>query len=290
MKHQRLCVAMMRVKHCTGLFVLCMTLAHTLSHGDTAPPMALDSFILIAHRGVVTDDAPENSLAALDEAIRRGYTHVEVDIRGTKDGYPVCSHDDCLRRVAGVSKHVSELTLSELRALVPQNTVPDFETFCARSAGRIGLMPDLKGAPSEAMDAFVKNVERALVKHGLMEDAYFIGRRAIAEQMTGGGRIAWRTSLAEARASERMEQNPGDRWFIFGHAADFDAESVRGFQELGLKVIVSINIFHYLGVGHFQETGDRDVARMLTYGVDGLQIDSVYEAAFREAYFGNEPE
>ena len=267
------------------LFLLCAVGAY--GTGDP-PPMDVDGFILIAHRGVVTDTIPENSLPALEESIRRGYTHMEVDIRGTRDGHAVCSHDDSLRRVAGISKLISELTLAELRALVPMDLVPDFATFCARSEGRIGVMPDLKGGPPETEEAFVRSVETSLVKRGLMDDAFFIGRSALRPLFSRPARGSWRPTLEEALASDRIKDNPGDHYFIFGHAADFDAASVRGFQELGLKVIVSINIFHYLEIGHYQENGDRDVARMLAYGVDGLQIDNVYEDAFRRAFFGED--
>ena len=51
-------------------------------------PALTDGFILVAHRGVVDETFTENGLPSLEEAIRRGYTHVEVDIRSTKDGVP----------------------------------------------------------------------------------------------------------------------------------------------------------------------------------------------------------
>lgn len=70
--------------------------------------------MLIAHRGVVTDTLKENSLASLAETIRRGYTHIEVDLRMTKDGEIVCLHDNSLRRTTGVSKHINRITLEEL--------------------------------------------------------------------------------------------------------------------------------------------------------------------------------
>lgn len=238
--------------------------------------------ILIAHRGVVTDTIPENSLASLEETIRRGYTHIEVDLRSTKDGHAVCLHDNSLRRAAGLSRLVSELTLAELRALAPVETVPDFATFCARCEGRIGLMPDIKEWPPEAEEAFAKSIEQPMIRHGLMENAFFIGKHAITKRFADRARVSWKPSLEEARASDHIRNAPGRHLFIFGHAVAFDAPTVRGFQALGLKVIVSINIFHYLRVGDWEENGNRDVARMIEYGVDGLQIDSVYEPAFRE--------
>ena len=69
---------------------------------------------------------------------------------------------------------------------------------------------------------------------------------------------------------------PGSSFFIFNHAADFDREQVDGFHALGLDVVVSINTFHYRE-GDPIAQGVRDLERMLALGVDGLQIDSVYD-------------
>lgn len=249
-----------------------------------AETLALGDFILIAHRGVVTEALPENSLASLEETIRRGYSHIEVDLRGTRDGHAVCLHDDSLRSAAGLSQRVSELTLAELRALVPVEIIPDFATFCARCEGRISLMPDIKSCPPDVEAAFAKSVETAMTRHGLMQKAYFIGKHTITERFAEVCRVALRGKLEAMQNKAEFDRRPGDQYFVFGHAADFDADSVKAFQALGLKVIVSINILHYLQLGNWQEIGNRDVARMLAYGVDGLQIDSVYELAFREAF------
>ncbi len=267
-----------------ALIILVVLFVHAAGSAEAPPErMGLGDFILIAHRGVVSEDIPENSLASLEETIRRGYSHMEVDLRCTKDGHAVCVHDDSLRAAAGVSANVSALTLAELRALVPQEIVPDFATVCARSEGRIGLMVDIKAGPAGQEQAYARSIEAPMRKHGLMEDAYFIGRRAITEYFTApGGRLSWRASLDEAQSSDRARQESGERYFIFGHAADFDEASVKGFQDMGLKVIVSINIHHYLRIGDWQLNGNRDVVRMMDYGVDGLQIDCVYEPAARE--------
>jgi glycerophosphoryl diester phosphodiesterase len=238
--------------------------------------------LLIAHRGVITEEIPENSLASLEETIRRGYTHIEVDLRCTKDGHAVCLHDDSLRRTSGLTQRVSELTLAEVRELVPVERLPDFAAFCEISAGRIGLMPDIKEWPPDVEEAFAQSIEEPMVKHGLMENAFFIGKHSITAHFASKGRCAWGASLEEAKADDRLQNRLGDHNFIFGHAVDFDALSVKAFQALGLKVIVSINTLHYLRGGGWEEKGNRDVARMLEYGVDGLQIDSVYDPAFRK--------
>ncbi len=258
-----------------------------LCFGAAEPQLALpDGFLLVAHRGVTDSGLVENSLEAFDAAIARGYTHVEVDVQCTSDGHPVCLHDRNLKRTAGVDRHVDELTLAELRTLAPETLVPDFETVCIRAENRIGLMLDIKGCPSDLRDIFVQRLETSLRRHGLLESALFIGRADVGGAFRGKARIAWGASLEKAKRSPLWNRQPGGEFFVFGHAEDFNRENVAAFQAHGLKVIVSINQFHYLGKGDLVALGMADVRRMLDYGVDGLQIDSVYDQCFRRKESG----
>jgi len=128
-------------------------------------------FILVAHRGGVVDDAlSENSLKGLEEAIRRGYTHVEIDVRITKDGHAVCFHDDNLMREVGVDKNISDLTLNELKELKlikSQETIPRFEDYCSKCAGRINVMIDTKSGEANNVEQYARDIETALTKYGL---------------------------------------------------------------------------------------------------------------------------
>ena len=248
----------------------------------TAPDEeALPAFVLVAHRGVVTEELRENSLASLEETIRRGYTHIEVDVRSTKDGHPVCLHDGNLERTCGVNANVGALTLAELRELAPEERLPSFETFCARCEGRIGLMPDIKHCAHAVFDTFAERIDGSMTRHGLVESALFIGDKRCADRFRGRGRLSWGGSPEDARRYGVAKDPRG--YFVFGHANDFDAASVKAFQAMGIPVIVSINLFHYDDVAEDRvAAGTADVKRMLAYGVDGLQIDSVYEDAAKQ--------
>ncbi|MFF4606060.1 glycerophosphodiester phosphodiesterase [Streptomyces sp. NPDC001339] len=57
----------------------------------------------IAHRGA-SRDAPENTLAAVDAARRRGFVWVENDVQRTKDGRLVVIHDATLNRTTDAAK------------------------------------------------------------------------------------------------------------------------------------------------------------------------------------------
>lgn len=236
-----------------------------------------DNLLLIAHRGVVTETISENSLAALEECIRRGYTHMEVDLRVTKDGHAVCLHDSSLKRTTGIDKRIHEVTLSELRGLVDENTVPSLRAFCKAAAGRIELMPDVKDCPPDLAEQFGKSIATDLNHHGLMENALFIGRHDYVSRELGKRRISTREPPVQLKEIATTNPDLADEYFVFGHAKDFNTENVPEYQSLGLLVIVSINLFHY-PQGDAVQQGLDDVQRMLKLGVDGLQIDSDYDA------------
>ncbi|MFJ3301612.1 glycerophosphodiester phosphodiesterase [Streptomyces sp. NPDC086549] len=58
---------------------------------------------VIAHRGA-SAYTPENTLPAIDEAARLGFSWVENDVQRTKDGELVVIHDDSLRRTTNVEQ------------------------------------------------------------------------------------------------------------------------------------------------------------------------------------------
>jgi glycerophosphoryl diester phosphodiesterase len=69
-----------------------------------------------AHRGNARA-APENTLSAMRKAIENGADYAEMDVHMTADGVVVLLHDRDLKRVAGVSRRLDELTYDEVRKL-----------------------------------------------------------------------------------------------------------------------------------------------------------------------------
>lgn len=68
---------------------------------------------MIAHRSD-TRVAPENTMAALERAVRNGYKSVEADVQFTKDGVPVILHDNRIDNVSNGSGLISEMTYEEV--------------------------------------------------------------------------------------------------------------------------------------------------------------------------------
>lgn len=72
--------------------------------------------LVVAHRGIVSG-FPENTLAAFREAIRQGFSAIEVDLRATADGHIVVMHDETVDRTTNGCGEVSERTLADVRSL-----------------------------------------------------------------------------------------------------------------------------------------------------------------------------
>lgn len=69
---------------------------------------------MIAHRGD-TSTAPENTMAAFQSALLRGYKAVETDVQFTKDNVPVILHDSTINRTSNGSGRIMDLTFDEVR-------------------------------------------------------------------------------------------------------------------------------------------------------------------------------
>jgi glycerophosphoryl diester phosphodiesterase len=68
---------------------------------------------ITAHRGAASD-APENTVAAVREALALGADRVEVDAMLAADGVPMVFHDTDLRRLTGDRRRIADLTSAEL--------------------------------------------------------------------------------------------------------------------------------------------------------------------------------
>ena len=71
--------------------------------------------VAIAHRGGA-GAAPENTIAAFENAVSRGYTYLETDVHVTSDGIVVAFHDDALDRVSDKSGHINSLSITQVES------------------------------------------------------------------------------------------------------------------------------------------------------------------------------
>ncbi len=104
--------------------------------------------VYYAHRGLHdnTSDAPENSLAAFQKAVKAGYG-IEMDVQLTKDKVPVVFHDFTLERICGREGKVCDYTFQELkqfRLCGSEERIPGFEEALRTIKGKVPLIVELK--------------------------------------------------------------------------------------------------------------------------------------------------
>jgi len=107
---------------------------------------------IIAHRAGA-HHAPENTLAALEIAIRQKADYAEIDVQRTSDGTIVVVHDQDLMKLARDPRRIDQTTYQDLSQVdIGSLFHPDFKReriarlsdFLSAAAGKIGLLIELK--------------------------------------------------------------------------------------------------------------------------------------------------
>lgn len=138
--------------------------------------MSLPSLTLprvVGHRGAATY-APENTLASLREARRRGATWVEFDVKLSGDGVAMLMHDDSLKRTAGLDRLAAATPWAEIRGLdagiwkargFAGERVPSFaEAIACLGEEGLGANVEIKPCPGREAETARATVE-TLRKH-----------------------------------------------------------------------------------------------------------------------------
>jgi glycerophosphoryl diester phosphodiesterase len=129
--------------------------ALTVPAAAAAEPDAPTGVLAVAHRGAV-EDAPESTLAALDQAVADRADRVSIDVHLTADGVPVVVHDLSLSRTTDVEQvlpgrapwNVSDVTLADLRRLDAGSWFPGGLYTGSRVLTLDEVLADLSGSPT----------------------------------------------------------------------------------------------------------------------------------------------
>ena len=127
-------------------------------------------FVTCGHRGA-SGWAPENTLPAFTKAMEMGADYSELDVRLSKDGFVVLSHDDSLVRTAKVKCVIRDFTLAELQQMdvgswfAPEYQgvhVPTLQEVIRLVKGKMKLNIEIKiGKPEPELAQKVIDVIRA---------------------------------------------------------------------------------------------------------------------------------
>ena len=128
--------------------------------------------LIAAHRGGYANDrdeaAPENSVANVAVAVRKGFDLYETDIQRTKDGVFVVVHDATLERETNGTGAVSSLTLAELKDLqkryrdgsLAEEKVATLEELLLAGKDTILFKADLKPGIIDHFDSLARLIDR----------------------------------------------------------------------------------------------------------------------------------
>lgn len=226
---------------------------------------------VLAHRGLALG-APENTLAAFEEAVRAGARYLETDIHPSADGAAVLAHDPTLRRVAGRPDAVSDLSLDELRGVDLGGghgfgTLDDLLHAFPEARLNIDVKTDAAAAPTIAA------VRRAGAAHRVLLTAFSDARRRrLADAAPDTVTSAGRASVLRALAASRGRSPAAMRRAVAGARALQIPERVGRLRLLSPALLETAHAAG-LEVHVWTVNDESDMRRLLALGVDGIVTD-----------------
>lgn len=225
-----------------------------------------------AHRGV-SALMPENTLPAFAAAVALGADEIEFDVRLTKDGQMIVSHDNTLERISDGCGKLKDFTLEELRRLNIGGkhgwTVP----FCtpeevfALLANRVVFNIHLKEHGEDGI--LIRRLVELVEKYDAHENVYFAA---------SPGELEWMQRLAPEIPRTAI-QLPRDEMGIWDMAEKYDCSRVQFW--LGMFDEELIRRLHDRGVLcnlYFADTAE-DYQTYFDMGIDTLLTNRMDLAA-----------
>ncbi len=115
-------------------------------------------YVLVAAHRACHNQAPENSLLAIENAIHKGIDIIEIDVRMTKDNVPVLMHDGTIDRTTTASGNIEEIEYKDLKNVFlkdgqedNQLLVPTLQEALEIAYGKIMIDLDMKTDRTEAV-------------------------------------------------------------------------------------------------------------------------------------------
>ena len=240
------------------------------------------TYRLIAHRnGVVDSVHAENSLPALEAAVKQGYWMAEIDLRLTKDGVFILQHDRTFKDHFGIDKPATAMTwaeISKLRNDRDGSGVITLEEALRTCRGKMQVMIDNKIAGNDTL--MFSRVIRLLEKYNLLEQALMIGTDESTPYFTGKIKLS-----CTRQQLEDNKKKPGFKpghYYLFSDTDGMTVEDVAWAGREGILVVAVINRFHYRDTKNPDEATAADVETLKSWGVKYFQIDSEFSRYFHK--------
>jgi glycerophosphoryl diester phosphodiesterase len=236
--------------------------------------------LVVAHRGGAAL-APENTLAAFENAVKLGVDQVECDVHLSKDGELVVMHDPDVSRTTNGVGQIGELTLAEIKKLNdaakfgdgswPEQQVPTLAEVLDVVKGRVGIQIEIKVAAGNARyPGIEKKVVDALAAKGMTDQAIVISFdfptlwdvKAIEPRIKTGALVnaQWMT----ARMTKSPEQIVDE--VVQATGADYFMPTSGSVTE----ALVKATHARGLKLGTWTVDATAEMKRLAGWGVDGI--------------------
>ncbi|MCO6047837.1 glycerophosphoryl diester phosphodiesterase membrane domain-containing protein [Aeoliella sp. ICT_H6.2] len=226
-----------------------------------------DDVQIIAHRGGGAH-GPENSLAAIRQAILDRTQWVEIDVQETSDDRLAVVHDRDLKRLAGSALEVHSSTLEQLEQLdIGNRFSPDFkgeqvttlDAVLELCQGRVGVVIELK------QYGFDKQLEQRVVdlveQYDLADDVMIISLDSKMIAKIRQLRPQWRVGLLTA--------------VKLGDLTRVDANLLAVRKDLATPSFIARAHFRDREVAAWTLNSRESLERMISRGVDYVITDDV---------------
>ena len=224
-----------------------------------------DHVVVIAHRGAA-GSAPENTLAAVRQAIADGTDWVEIDVQETRDGQVVVVHDSDFMKLAGNPVKVWEADLAEIQQIdvgswfsaeFADQRPPTLAQVLEEIRGKSKLVIELKyyGHDQQLEQRVVDQVEAA----GMVDDIVVMSLKLEGVKKIQALRPDWTSGLLAATAVGDLTRLDVD--FLAVNANMANPAFIRRAHKAGKQVFVwTIN-------------DAMSLSRWASMGVDGVITD-----------------
>lgn len=225
-----------------------------------------DDALIIAHRGA-SMVAPENTMAAIQQAVDDGADWIEIDVQETADGKVVVFHDSDFKRVGGKSMTISDAQSAQLPGIdigswfdpkFAKETTPSLQAVLELCKDRAGVLIELKyyGHDQQLEQRVVDIVEQA----GMVDQVMVMSLSYPAVQKVRAMRPKWKVGLLSTVA--------------LGDITKLDVDFLGLNSRVATKRL--INRAHQQDIEIYVWTVNDpiDISTMTSRGVDGLITDA----------------
>ena len=224
-----------------------------------------DSVEIIAHRGAA-GKAPENTMAAIRQAINDNAHWVEIDVQETKDGEVVVIHDSDFMKISNVPTKVWEGTLDELRQIdigswydpkFSEERIPTLEEVLLEAKGKAKVLIELKyyGHDEQLEQRVIDVVEKV----GMSQSVALMALKLEGVKKAHALRPEWETGLLLSKAIGDISKLDVD--FLAINMGMMKPNFVRRAHKVGKKVYI------------WTANDPVSMTSMISLGVDGIITD-----------------